>query len=443
METEACTMLQGTSVTSLQRLYLRILLVGLVTLAYAALWTINTSPLAVREHFYQNYFSFPASSPQAFGDLRYYLIWLDCVRAGAPTDKPCALGSPIPWVYPSAWLLVVHTGLSVRHTIPVAAFLFIGLIAMASYLCAPGSVSEVFYDALFLVSPPFILALERCNMDILIFILLGLAVVFASRRATLGAFGLVWVAALLKVYPGVSLLAFIRKKSDVFAVGIFGATLLAYIEAIRAQLRLLYIIVPQTEYQSFGRPELFLIIGKKLEAMGHPVPMLHSVIPLFALAVFTISIALLALVFVRQGLDMDLEPTDDISQHAFTVGGLVYCACWSLGMNFNYRYMFLAMTLPKAWAWASAKFQWRWSYGTYLLAALTMAWLALFQYKHPWIEIGHALLGWLLYGVLLFTLILLHWRALVTALGKGTASLLGERSEAISKAPNMRNADKL
>jgi hypothetical protein len=266
----------------------------------------------------------------------------------------------------------------------------------------------------------------------LILILLGLAVVLASRRAVLGAFGLVWVAALLKVYPGVSLVAFVRKKSDMLAVGLCIATLLFYIEAIRAQLRLIYLIVPQTEWESFGSPELFLILTQKLEAMGHSVRLMHSVIPLFALVVFSISIALLGFEFVRRRSDMDLEPLDNISQHAFTVGGLVYCACWSLGMNFNYRFIFLAMTLPKAWTWASARFHWRWSYGAYLLAALAMAWLALFQYKHPWIEIGHALLGWFLYGMLLLTLILLYWRPVVTALGKRTAFLLGERPEVIS-----------
>jgi hypothetical protein len=101
-------------------------------------------------------------------------------------------------------------------------------------------------------------------------------------------------------------------------------------------------------------------------------------------------------------------------------------------MNFNYRYIFVAMTLPKAWAWASAKFRWRWAYGAYLLAALAMAWLTLFQYKHPWMEIGHALLGWFLYGLLFFTLILLHWRPVVTVLVKPAALLLGERPETIS-----------
>ena len=427
METWAGAALRRGAITPRQGIYLRIALAGVVTLAYAALWTINSKPLDFRERFYQSYFSFPASTPQAYGDLRYYLVWLDCVRAGAPIDKPCSLGSPIPWIYPTAWLLVVHTGLSIRHTIPVAALLYIGLVAMAAYLCAPESVLEACYDALFLVSPPFVLALERGNMDILIFILLGLAVVLASRRAVLGAFGLVGLAALLKVYPGVSLLAFIREKSDAIAAGLGVATLLAYIEAIRPQLRLIYLILPQTEWESFGSPELFLILGKKLEAMGHPVRLLHSVIPLLAVAMFTISVALFAFAFVRRGIDLDLEPLDDISQHAFTVGGLVYCACWSLGMNFNYRYIFLAMTLPKAWKWAAARFRWRWAFGAYLLAALAMAWLTLFQFTHPWIEVGHAILGWLLYGMLLFTLILLYWRAFVTALGARTASLILQR----------------
>jgi len=47
----------------------------------------------------------------------------------------------------------------------------------------------------------------------------------------------------------------------------------------------------------------------------------------------------------------------------------------------------------------------------------------LFQYTHPWIEIGHALLGWFLYAMLLFTLILLYWRSVVMGLVKGTTSL--------------------
>jgi hypothetical protein len=420
MGSDTAATLQGGPVTSIQRIYLRIALAGLVTLAYAALWTMNTKPLAVRQHFYESYYSFPASSPQLFEDWRYYLIWLDCVRAGAPTDKPCSLGSPIPWAYPSAWLLLVHTGLSVRQTVPTAALLYIGLVAMVSYLFAPRSVSEVCYDALFLVSPPFVLALERCNMDVLVFILLGLAVALASHRAVFGAFGFVCVAALLKIYPGVSLFGFVRKKRDVFAAGLCAVTLLVYLDAIQKQVKLLYIVVSQSEFQSFGSPELFLILAKKLEAMGHPVRLLHLAIPVFALVVFTISVALLAFAFVRWRIGIDLEPLNDISQYAFAAGGLVYCLCWSIGMNYNYRYIFVAMTLPQAWAWASARFQWHWLYVAYLLAALSEGWLALFQFKHPWFEIGHALLGWLLYGVLLFTLILLCWRMLVQELSKGT-----------------------
>lgn len=93
---------------------------------------------------------------------------------------------------------------------------------------------------------------------------------------------------------------------------------------------------------------------------------------------------------------------------AFPVGALVYCGCWSLGMNYNYRYIYGAMTLPQAWARATSRFQMRWLYDPYLLVALGEAWLALFQFNNPWIEIGHAFLGWFFCGVLLFTLILLY-----------------------------------
>src|ERR1700674_5167457 len=202
MKTEAGATRQGGPTNSIRRLYLRLALAGVVTLAYAALWTLNTRPLAFREHFYQTYYSFPASTAQPFGDLGYALIWLDCVRAGAPTDQPCSLGSPIPWAYPPAWLLVARTGLSIRDTVPMAALLYVGLVAMVTYLCNPRSYLEVCYDALFLVSPPFVLALERCNLDVLVFLMLGSAVALANRKVVMGAFGLVWVAALMKMYPG-------------------------------------------------------------------------------------------------------------------------------------------------------------------------------------------------------------------------------------------------
>lgn len=398
------------------------MLVVLVALAYAGLWRVNTRSLAERDHFYLTYFSFPASTPETFEDWRYYLVWLDCIRAGEPTDKPCSLGTKIPWAYPSAWLLLVHTGLSGRQTVLTAGFLYIGLVATLSYLFAPTSIAEVCYDALFLVSPPFVLALERCNMDVLVFILLGLAVALASRRAVLAAFGFVWVAALLKVYPGASLLAFVRKRADVLVAGLCAGTLLVYVEAIRGQLRLLNTIVAQTEYESFGSPELFLILGKKLEAMGHPAPLLHSVIPVLALAVYTVAIVALAPALARRRMHADLELPESVLGWAFPVGALVYCACWSLGMNFNYRFTFVAMTLPQAWALASRKSQWRLLYRAYLLAALAMAWLTVFQFKHPWFEAEHALLGWVLYGMLLFTLIVFYRRFLLAALGRGTAS---------------------
>jgi hypothetical protein len=206
----------------------------------------------------------------------------------------------------------------------------------------------------------------------------------------------------------------------VLMAGLGGLTLLAYLLAIRRQLKVIYIVIPQTEFQSFGSREVFLIIGKKLQAMGHQMPLPLSVSALIAQTVFTISVALLAFVIVRRKIDKELEPSNDVSQYAFAVGGLVYSLCWSVGMNYNYRYIYVAMTLPQAWTWGSAKFPWRWLYRAYLLGALVMAWLALFQFKHPWIEIGHALLGWFLYGVFLFTLILLYWRVLVQDLGKET-----------------------
>jgi hypothetical protein len=409
--------------------FLRIAFAGILALTYGAIWTINSKPLPVREHFYQRYFSFPASTPQSYEDWRYYFVWLDCVRAGAPTDRPCSLGSGIPWAYPSAWLLLARTGLSARHTVPTAALLYIGLIAISTWLLTPGSILELAFYALFFVSPPFILALERCNMDVLVFILLGAAVILGNRRTIWAAFSLVWVAALLKIYPAASLPAFVRKRNDFFVAGFLGTTLLAYIVAIRQQLKLLSVVVAQTEYESFGSPEAFLIMAKKLEALGHPVPMLHGGFPLIAVVIFSAGLIILAATLIRRGLAAEIEIiSNTISARAFGAGALVYCFCWAVGMNFNYRYMFVALTLPQAWSWASGNSRWRGLFRAYLLAALAEAWLALFQFSHPWIEGFHAILGWFLYGTLFLVLIPFAGRILLTLRGDGFPYFENERA---------------
>jgi hypothetical protein len=396
------------------------MLLAIVVVVYAALWTINTRSLPARDHFYRTYFSFPASAPRSFEDWRYYLIWLDCVRAGMPTDRPCPLGSSIPWAYPPAWLILVRTGLSVREAVPAAALLYIGFITTAFCLFAPTSISEAGYQMLFLASPPFVLALERCNMDVLIFILLGLAVAIANRGGALRAIAIIWVAALLKVYPGISLVAFVRKKRDLSVAGLCMVSFLIYLYEIRRQMRLTYVVVPRTEYESFGSPELFLILAHKLQVMGHDVALLRTAVPILTVAFYTVSLLLAARVLIARKININFEPSGGKSEFAFLIAAVVYCFCWGLEMNFNYRYMFVAMTLPQAWIWASGTSWWGWLYRAYLSSALAKAWLTLFQFRHPWLEGAHALLGWILYGILVLTLVLLvSQRALLSPDAKG------------------------
>ncbi|HLP00539.1 MAG TPA: glycosyltransferase 87 family protein, partial [Opitutaceae bacterium] len=102
--------------------------------------------------------------------------------------------------YPRVWQSLAHLGVERRHTTALG----IGVVAafLAAVVVFPRRLARGAALGLgaLLLSPAVMLALERGNIDLVLFVVAALAL-FAARRSTVAATGLLLVGFGLKLYP--------------------------------------------------------------------------------------------------------------------------------------------------------------------------------------------------------------------------------------------------
>jgi hypothetical protein len=176
------------------------------------------------DYFFGNYprqwikFGVPALTP-TFIDLSIVLFGIHCPQHGLNPSDPCFFG------YPSIWRIFTVFSLDRSDTAPVA-FLLIALFYLSTFfLIGRLNLGEGIFYALVLCSPPIMLLIERANVDILLYCILYLALVFIRIQQSflLRLFGyfLVLFAAFLKIFPVFALVVIFKEtKKKVFYVGI-------------------------------------------------------------------------------------------------------------------------------------------------------------------------------------------------------------------------------
>ena len=245
--------------------------------------------------------------------------------------------------YPPIWLKLSFLGLpheDVRFVYLVLASLFslgLGMLfwrntTKAWYLYIP-----------FLYSPPVILALERCNTDLLIFFIIVAAVLLSQganssfKNWIAGAF--ILVASMLKVFPVFGLVCFLRtswKRSLILIIPI-GLLSLAYFFSIRPILTFIQVNTPYSQYLSFG-----------IKVIPHYMAKNYSQ----ALATSIFILAWLAVGIIlyrgyRSGRNqLSITDEDAYDVRLFRVGGVLFITAYLLGNSFDYRLIFLLLTLP-------------------------------------------------------------------------------------------------
>jgi len=141
-----------------------------------------------------------------FSDLFAVLAANDAVAAGA---DPFAVPNPFdvmnrPHVYGPAWLSLHYLGLTRAQVPLLGALLLLGTVSVGAFWLAPRTLGDSLLAAAWLAAPPFLLAYERGNNDLIILLLLALIGLGGKPASWLGRTltGVTLLAAsLLKFYP--------------------------------------------------------------------------------------------------------------------------------------------------------------------------------------------------------------------------------------------------
>jgi hypothetical protein len=176
------------------------------------------------------------TSPYGFGDLEVTLSWLDCVRleidAYGPAAATCAIG---PANYGPGWLWLASLGIGPQHTAPIgiAVTLLTGVVVawMARFTSGIGQIALL----VVVISPSWILLVERGNFDLLV-VWCAVLLVWLVRRMpdrllpwVIGAIP-IWILGTWKYYPFAMVLALLPvvriRRGWVVIAAFLGAALL-------------------------------------------------------------------------------------------------------------------------------------------------------------------------------------------------------------------------
>jgi hypothetical protein len=344
--------------------------------------------------------------PSLFFDTRNITAALECRRLGYDplVENPCD-----PWgramFYPRVWLLLRWLGLDQSDT--MALGILIGLLFLVFLCLLIGRVSagEGIVVAVAVCSPAVMLALERGNMDVVLFSVLVTAVLL-WRRGTevsriLSPF-LVLVAATGKLYPVFGLPAYVllRHRRAALAAAACGLLFLAYVAVTLDDVRTVATTATQGQFYSYGARILVgqlyrLAAGQDWQGASMAAQAIAA-IPLLLLVV-------VLWVWFRRRLgpgarEVPQAPTAELL--AFYLGALLYVGTFAVFRNYDYRLVYLLLTLPQLLQWVGqgrAGDLRRGLAGLALVAVVLGLWVGTLSQQ---LRLGDELVSWAVAGLL-------------------------------------------
>jgi hypothetical protein len=293
----------------------------------------------IRNVSYWHLVGVPAIPQVKFADLRVITAAWDCARRGLDplVNNPC---DPFhrPMNYPRIWLQIgLALQLGSRATVPIGIGLMV-LFASSMILLARWIPPHRAWILLVLVlSPTWMTVVERGNNDIVVLALVTLALSVFSRPG-LQRLAVVFcgVAALLKVYPLVTLLPWLRTRAGPW---LFGVTSLvfAYLALTLGDLKSVAVGTPEPLYFAFGARTLGLDLVNR-----------HIVSASVAWMLTATVVAAVLSAGVTLGLKLppaQVETTFPVRM-AFLTGSALYLAIFVANSNSAYRLIILSLTVP-------------------------------------------------------------------------------------------------
>lgn len=346
-----------------------------------------------------------------FGDLSQVLNEFDLIRSGDNT----AISNPRGFVgYPRIWRSLTGLGLGKSNTLPLGVLSVIAFYVSTFFLIGRLNYREGIFYSLVLCSPPVMLLVERGNVDIIIYSLLFLAIIFIKKRErpiirVLGYLAIL-VTAFFKLFPifGLSVVIKERRKGSILIGGALFGLFLVYIFSHLQEIHSIeHFHGKKDDWYRFGYKNILY----RFNAFQTEPTLIHSKKRiLFTLLLF------LSLVFSGKAfIDLwkkakhwvgqrNLEPflnslPNNAHIDAFRLGASIYIGIFLIiGRATDFKLAFLIFTMPQILSWVKDGGPMSFSSGFALLGILGTLYLSQFQAWAIDEIINWLLLGYFIYG---------------------------------------------
>ena len=362
----------------------RALLLAILTLYFGAVW--HWSHTQGWEPAWRH-LRVPAMSTN-FIDSRAVLSAYDRFRAGAPMDQvqsPPSKGARFySMTYPRTWLVFSYLGLGEASTVPVALTLSAACFGFTFFYVGRLTWGQAAVYQPMLLSPSLMLAVERGNVDLLLYLMVLAACWLFARAALALACAVLLAAGALKIYPVAAMLPVLRHRRGRLAAGACAVLFAAFCFTQSADLAWVMANTPHDSMRSFGefvateRWQLPRIAGMAASAVGIAGAMLAA--------------------WAQRARPWTLP--EDMRGAGFLAGSGILAACYLIGNNYIYRFWFAVLLLPQLMRWILAGGrEARWA--VWMLSGLV---LATWATAEPGLWLLGLTLNWLLFGGVVYGL---------------------------------------
>jgi hypothetical protein len=310
--------------------------------------------------------SIPTLMPP-FTDLRLLPGSAESFRAGFDPiyNNP---GDPVGrhFNYPYAWYLIFYSGIQQDDTIWIGAFLALGYFFCVWAFSRQISLFSAVLISVVLFSPASMLAVERGNVDLFIFILCTLTLLLLEHRIWL-ATSILMIASFLKLFPIFGVVIFLRETRSRFWMISISAfiVLIAYAGLTYANISASFAFTEKNAELSYG----VNVIPLYLEQLFESKQLFNFLTPTFSLIGLGLSLYAALL-----GSQTDPLPvTDALHLTAFRLGAMIYIGTFFIGNNWDYRLIFLLFTIPQLTEWATRSTAKKYAIGT-IIALIVACW---------------------------------------------------------------------
>jgi hypothetical protein len=281
--------------------------------------------------------------------------------------------------YPKIWYWLFSLNISQDDTVWISITLIVLFFLVLFAFPEKIYVRDSLLFLVFIFSPACMLLYERGNVDLIIFILLGLTILTVRRWPIVSA-SILLVTAFLKLFPIFGITAFLQENKKRFYMffsaisAIFLLYLLLNIESLKASWQL----TQRGTHFSYG---VYIVFGPPTAYFHYYLLKIlqeSQVRTILLFVPYLFALVLLAGIFFIAMRVKGIEAfpvTSERNLAAFRLGAAIYIGTFLLGNNWDYRMAFLLFVIPQFSQWlflSSGKY--RWLYLVIFIAMFASCW---------------------------------------------------------------------